>query len=59
MDVLRDFGREDWQLSGCVCKVLVNYSSKIHSSENSFGADEAAELSQLLMEYLGQRSLDT
>ena len=20
-DVLRDFGRSDWQLSGCVCKV--------------------------------------
>ncbi|XP_005102121.1 armadillo repeat-containing protein 2 isoform X2 [Aplysia californica] len=51
-DVLRDFGREDWQLSGCVCKVLVNYSSRIHSSSNSFGNEESAELSELLAEYL-------
>ncbi|GFS09328.1 armadillo repeat-containing protein 2, partial [Elysia marginata] len=52
IDVLRDFGREDWQLSGCVCKVLVNYSSKIHSSVGSFGEAEVAELIDLLTEYL-------
>ncbi|RUS90870.1 hypothetical protein EGW08_001377 [Elysia chlorotica] len=52
IDVLRDFGREDWQLSGCVCKVLVNYSSRIHSSVGSFGEPEVAELTDLLTEYL-------
>ncbi|KAH9525058.1 Armadillo repeat-containing protein 2 [Bulinus truncatus] len=52
IEVLRDFGKEDWQLSGCVCKVLVNYSSRIHSSSNSFGQEEAIELSELLTEYI-------
>ncbi|BFZ09273.1 hypothetical protein BsWGS_12312 [Bradybaena similaris] len=52
IDVLQDFGREDWQLSGSVCKVLVNYSCGIHSSVMTFGQMEAAELSDLLAEYL-------
>ncbi|KAK0053512.1 armadillo repeat-containing protein 2 [Biomphalaria pfeifferi] len=52
LEVLRDFGKEDWQLSACVCKVLVNYSCRIHSSTNSFGQEEAIELSELLTEYI-------
>ncbi|CAL1534975.1 unnamed protein product [Lymnaea stagnalis] len=56
IDVLRDFGREDWQLSGCVCKVLINYSCRIHSSTNSFGQEEATELTDILTEYLDKDS---
>ncbi|ESP01061.1 hypothetical protein LOTGIDRAFT_140035, partial [Lottia gigantea] len=52
IEVLRDFGREDWQLSSTVCKVLCNYSAKITSSSACFGEKESQELLEILDEYL-------
>ncbi|XP_041354443.1 armadillo repeat-containing protein 2-like [Gigantopelta aegis] len=52
IDVLHDFGREDWDLSSTVCKVLCNYSTKITSSNACFGEQEAQDLSELLLEFL-------
>ncbi|PVD28492.1 hypothetical protein C0Q70_11080 [Pomacea canaliculata] len=52
IEVLRDFGREDWQLCSTVCKVLCNYSTHMTSSANTFGHKEAQLLSDLLIEYL-------
>lgn len=54
IEVLRDFGREDWQLCSTVCKVLCNYSTHMTSSANTFGHKEAQLLSDLLIEYLGK-----
>ena len=53
IDVLRDFGQEDWDLSSTVCKVLCNYSTKITSSNACFGDQEAQDLSEILLEFLG------
>ena len=54
IDVLRDFGRSDWQLASMVCQTLWNYSGKITSANAYFGEAEANELVELLLEYLGE-----
>ncbi|XP_076467000.1 armadillo repeat-containing protein 2-like isoform X2 [Babylonia areolata] len=56
VEVLRDFGREDWQLSAIVCKMLCNYSARMTSTTDCFGQPEAAQLSDLLFEYLDRDS---
>ncbi|KAK7108771.1 armadillo repeat-containing protein 2-like isoform X1 [Littorina saxatilis] len=56
IEVLRDFGREDWQLSATVCKMLCNYSARITSTTDMFGVAEARQLSDLLFEYLDRDS---
>ncbi|KAK6168886.1 hypothetical protein SNE40_020049 [Patella caerulea] len=56
IEVLRDFGREDWHLSSIVCKVLCNYSTKITSSSDCFGERESQELVYILVEYLDKES---
>ena len=53
VDVLRDFARQDWQLASMVCQTLWNYSGKITSANACFGGQEAAELGEVLVEYLG------
>ena len=57
IEVLRDFGREDWQLSATVCKMLCNYSARMTSTADMFGHTEAQELSNLLFEYLGMLAM--
>lgn len=52
--MLRDFGREDWQLSATVCKMLCNYCTRMTSAADTFGHAEAQQLSDLLVEYLGK-----
>ena len=32
VDVLRDFGKHDWQLSSMVCQILWNYRCVVYSS---------------------------
>jgi hypothetical protein len=54
--VLRDFGRLDWQLASMVCQTLWNYSGRITSTNDCFGTEEAAKLTDLLTEYIGQYS---
>ena len=53
VEVLRDFGRNDWELAGMVCQTLWNYSGKITSSNACFGESEAQELSEILIDLLG------
>ncbi|XP_067674681.1 armadillo repeat-containing protein 2-like isoform X1 [Haliotis asinina] len=55
-EVLRDFGREDWQLGSVVCKVLCNYSTKITSTNSCFGEAEAQDLIDVLVEYLDKET---
>ncbi|KAL3882503.1 hypothetical protein ACJMK2_028840 [Sinanodonta woodiana] len=52
VEVLRDFGRTDWELASMVCQILWNYSGKITSSNAFFGEHESQELTELLIEYL-------
>ena len=54
VEVLRDFGRSDWQLASMVCQTLWNYSGKITSANACFGESEASNLMDLLIEYLGK-----
>ncbi len=54
LEVLRDFGRSDWQLASMVCQTLWNYSSKITSSNACFGEAEVSGLTDVLIEYLGE-----
>ena len=54
IEVLRDFGRSDWQLASMVCQTLWNYSGKITSTNACFGDHEASNLIDLLIEYLGK-----
>lgn len=54
VDVLRDFGKHDWQLSSMVCQILWNYSDKITSSSETFGDQEALELMDILAQYLDE-----
>jgi len=54
VDVLRDFGKHDWQLSCMVCQILWNYSDKITSSSETFGEQEALELMDILTQYLDE-----
>ncbi|XP_070568677.1 armadillo repeat-containing protein 2-like isoform X2 [Ptychodera flava] len=56
IDVLHDFGRNDWQLAGMVCMTLWNYSEKITSSSISFGDKETNDLIDLLLEYLDEEA---
>ena len=52
--MLRDFGRGDWELAGMVCQTLWNYSGKISSTNATFGEQEAQELIEILIDYLGK-----
>lgn len=54
--MLRDFGRDDWNLACMVCQTLWNYSGKITSTNATFGEKEGQELADLLDEYLGKCS---
>ncbi|XP_020605577.1 armadillo repeat-containing protein 2-like [Orbicella faveolata] len=54
VDVLRDFGKHDWQLSSMVCQILWNYSDKITSSSETFGDQETLELMDVLTQYLDE-----
>lgn len=54
VDVLRDFGKHDWQLSSMVCQILWNYSDKITSSTAMFGEQETLELMDILTQYLDE-----
>jgi len=55
VEVLRDFGRGDWELAGMVCQTLWNYSGKITSTNACFGEAEAQELSEILIDFLGMQ----
>lgn len=60
VDVLRDFGKHDWQLSSMVCQILWNYSDKMTNSSETFGEQEAIELIDVLTQYLDEdTALDT
>ena len=52
--MLRDFARTDWQLGGMCCQILWNFSARITSSNAMFGEAEAQELSDALVDLLGQ-----
>ena len=54
IDVLRDYGRTDWQLAGMVCMTLWNYSENITNSNEMFGEEETNSLTELLVDYLGE-----
>ena len=54
VDVLKDFSRLDWQLGSMACQILWNYSGRITSSNAMFGEQEAQELSDTLVDLLGQ-----
>ena len=54
IDVLRDFARADWQLASMCCQILWNFSAKITSSNAMFGEAEAQELSDTLVDLLGE-----
>ncbi|XP_030851091.1 armadillo repeat-containing protein 2 [Strongylocentrotus purpuratus] len=54
IDVLRDFGRSDWQLAGMVCMTLWNYSENILNSNETFGEQETGEFTELLVDYLDE-----
>ncbi|CAH1799821.1 unnamed protein product [Owenia fusiformis] len=56
VDVLRDFGRNDWQLATMVCQILWNYSSKITSTNSCFGEEESSDLNDLLLEFLDEET---
>ncbi|KAK3593875.1 hypothetical protein CHS0354_011480 [Potamilus streckersoni] len=56
VEVLRDFGRTDWELASMVCQILWNYSGKITSSNAFFGEQESQELTELLIEYLDKEN---
>ncbi|XP_064615586.1 armadillo repeat-containing protein 2-like [Liolophura sinensis] len=56
LEVLRDFGKTDWQLASMVCQVLWNYSGKINSANACFGDPQAQELSELLVEMLDEEA---
>lgn len=53
-DVLRDYGRSDWQLAGMVCMTLWNYSENIVNSNDMFGEQETNDLTELLVDYLDE-----
>ncbi|XP_052237148.1 armadillo repeat-containing protein 2-like isoform X6 [Dreissena polymorpha] len=56
VEVLRDFGRGDWDLAGLVCQILWNFSGKITSTNACFGETDAQELSEILIDYLDKES---
>ena len=54
VEVLRDFGRGDWELAGMVGQTLWNYSGKITSTNAFFGEQNAQELIEILIDFLGE-----
>ena len=54
IEVLGDFGQNDWQLSSLVCKTLWNFSDKLTSSVLCFGVEEADLIAEQLEVYLGE-----
>ena len=54
IEVLGDFGQNDWQLSSLVCKTLWNFSDKLKSSVLCFGMEEADLIAEQLEVYLGE-----
>lgn len=54
IEVLRDFGRTDWQLAAMVCMILCNYTEKMKNSPETLGEQEASSLTDLLVDYLGK-----
>lgn len=52
VEVLRDFGPNDWQLSGIVCQVLLNYSRDITNTNACFGFELSQKLINILTEFL-------
>jgi hypothetical protein len=56
IDVLRDFGRNDWQLAMMVCQILWNYSSRMKSANFMFGEKETQRLYDILVEYTDEES---
>lgn len=55
VDVLRDFGQNDWHLASMVCQVFWNMSEKINSSYDCFGNPEADDLCDVLTEFLDEQ----
>ena len=58
IEVLGDFGQNDWQLSSLVCKTLWNFSDKLTSSVLCFGTEEADLIAKQLEVYLGEGNID-
>lgn len=54
IEVLHDFGPNDWQLSGIVCQVLLNYSRDITSTDACFGYELGQQLINILTEFLDE-----
>ncbi|XP_071492029.1 LOW QUALITY PROTEIN: armadillo repeat-containing protein 2-like [Diadema antillarum] len=54
IDVLRDYGRGDWQLAGMVCMTLWNYSENMAKAVDTLGEQETNDLSELLVDYLDE-----
>ncbi|XP_031553121.1 armadillo repeat-containing protein 2-like [Actinia tenebrosa] len=54
IDVLHDFGKNDWQLSAMVCQTLWNFSGDITTSFDTFGEEETLDLIDVLTEYLDE-----
>ncbi|EDV25124.1 uncharacterized protein TRIADDRAFT_26025 [Trichoplax adhaerens] len=54
IDALRDFGRDDWQLAGLICKTLWNYSVGMENSYSAFGEEDTDRLIDFLEEYLDE-----
>ncbi|XP_065837741.1 armadillo repeat-containing protein 2-like isoform X2 [Oscarella lobularis] len=55
-DVLRDFGRADWQLAALVGKILSNYCREMTSSSEWLGENEAINLMNLLSDLLDEKT---
>ena len=56
IDVLRDFGKIDWQLAAMVCQTLWNYGESMSNVYETFGEEETAVLTDLLREYLDEET---
>lgn len=54
IEVLSDFGRNDWQIASMVCKVFMNFSEKITSCNTCFGEPQTALLQAVLNEFLDE-----
>lgn len=54
IDVLRDFGQNDWHLASMVCQVFWNVSEQMNSSYDCFGNPEADDLCDVLTEFLDE-----
>ncbi|XP_036370751.1 armadillo repeat-containing protein 2-like isoform X2 [Octopus sinensis] len=57
IEVLRDFGPNDWQLAGIVCQVLLNYSHNIGPEHLYFGYQTTEQLVELLTEFLDEANV--